>query len=67
MANNAAVSVYKEIEKVMEEYLDGGNKGTEELGKVFHPDAVVNGGRLEDFLKVIDEGIEKNGQPNSIG
>ncbi|HLR68378.1 MAG TPA: nuclear transport factor 2 family protein [Virgibacillus sp.] len=67
MANNAPVSVYKEIEEVMEKYLVGGNTSSDELRKVFHPDAVVNGGSLEDFLKVIDEGIEKNGQPTSKG
>lgn len=54
---------YHQIEKVIADYVEGGNGNVELLKSVFLPTAIINGSPIEELYKI----VETRGQTHSTG
>lgn len=54
---------YKAIEKVIQDYVEGGNGNVELLKSVFLPTAIINGSPIEELYKI----VETRGETHSTG
>lgn len=54
---------YKQIEKVVQDYVEGGNGNVDLLKKVFLPTAIINGMPIQELYDI----VEKRGHTDSTG
>ena len=58
---NISIKDYEEIRKVVQMYIDGGNKGSEIMKPAFHKNATING----EPIQTLFDGVDKAGETNS--